>query len=76
MICLSWPVGIELGVLLVIIAIPFFFLVREIHDSGFALAGDVLGVAAGILFLIFYYWMLHKYVNIVAHSQVIENLKL
>ncbi len=78
MICLGWPIFIKLTVLLVI-GYLFFFFVNEMvagRDASSDLAGDILGVVARIFFVICYYWMLYKYVNIAAQYHMVKNLEL
>jgi hypothetical protein len=69
MICLGWPITVKLMVILfvpaVIIFAPVAF-VLALEGSSSDFAGEVHGLIFELLFVVVYYWMLYKYITIVA----------
>jgi hypothetical protein len=78
MVCLAWPIGIKLAVLflpvLVVFVVVFGIAVfRTGPDSdalNYATVGAIIG---GALFTIWFYWLLYKYVTLIAHAKGAEN---
>jgi hypothetical protein len=60
MICLSWPVHIKIGVLFLAIAVVVIFLISD---------SDMARYIYGALYEICLYWLLYKYVRLVAHPK-------
>jgi hypothetical protein len=77
MVCLSWPIGIKVGVLfsafMIVFLIIFGIAVMQTgFDSG-ALKYFTVATTIGIAFLqVCFYWLLYKYVTLIAHAKGAE----
>ncbi|MBI5248339.1 MAG: hypothetical protein HY912_02490 [Desulfomonile tiedjei] len=75
MICLSWPISIKLAVLFSTIVVILFGVIFTVVVLGLKLkpgsskAMDAAGILFGSLFPICYYWLIYKYITLVARPK-------
>jgi hypothetical protein len=77
-ICLSWPIGIKLLVLVAVLGLAIYGMFYLTYRVGWALGcsqdqiGGVVsveGLVCKLAFEILYYWLLYKYVKLVAQPK-------
>jgi hypothetical protein len=81
MVCLAWPIGIKLLVLFIAVLLPILIFVdvatwgagSEVSTAKGERAEDIATVIWGLTFLLVFYWMLYKYVGLVAQVKTAED---
>lgn len=78
MLCLSWPIGIKVGVLfssvMIVFLIVFGIAVIETgFDSGTLKYFTVVTIIGIAFYQVWFYWLLYEHVTLIAHAKGAQN---